>query len=124
MRFFIFILMMIGHITDDYYLQGILAKLKQKKWWEENAPETMYQDDYKMALFMHSFSWAFSIMLPLWIYMIINNQNLSPSYIFFIINIFAHAYVDDMKANKLKINLIEDQLFHMVQIVYTWCFLI
>ena len=25
------------HIVDDYYLQGVLAKMKQRKWWEDNG---------------------------------------------------------------------------------------
>ena len=33
------ILLLIGmiqlHIVDDYMLQGILASLKQKQWWEK-----------------------------------------------------------------------------------------
>ena len=67
-QIFILLFMVMMHIVDDYYLQGILAKMKQKSWWEENAPNKLYRKDYLMALFMHSFSWAFSIMLPLAIY--------------------------------------------------------
>ena len=61
----IFLIMLFMHIVDDYYLQGILAKMKQRSWWEENAPQEKYKHDYKVALFMHAFSWTFMIMLPL-----------------------------------------------------------
>ena len=61
---FIVLLMIFCHIVDDYYLQGWLASAKQKKYWEENAPDKMYRFDYIWALIMHSFSWAFMIMLP------------------------------------------------------------
>ena len=37
-----------------------------------------------------------------------------------IINMIVHAYVDDLKANKYKINLIEDQLTHLLQIWVTF----
>jgi hypothetical protein len=37
----------------------------------------------------------------------------------FIINAIIHAFIDDLKANKLKINLIEDQTLHLAQIVST-----
>ena len=56
------------HIVDDYYLQGWLASAKQKSWWEQNALDKLYKHDYIMALFMHSFSWAFMIMLVPTIY--------------------------------------------------------
>lgn len=36
---FLLLLMIFCHIVDDYYLQGWLASAKQKKWWEENAPQ-------------------------------------------------------------------------------------
>ena len=62
---FIVMLMIFMHIVDDYYLQGWLASAKQKKYWEENAPEKLYRSDYIWALIMHSFSWAFMIMLPI-----------------------------------------------------------
>ena len=61
---FIFLLMIFCHIVDDYYLQGWLASAKQKRYWEENAPDKMYKHDYIWALIMHSFSWTFMIMLP------------------------------------------------------------
>jgi hypothetical protein len=31
-----------------------------------------------------------------------------------------HAFVDDLKANRFKINLIADQLIHLAQIIGTW----
>jgi hypothetical protein len=51
------------HIVDDYYLQGWLASAKQKSWWEKNAPDNLYKNDYIMALCEHAFSWTFMIML-------------------------------------------------------------
>ncbi len=46
-NFFVILLMIFCHIVDDYYLQGILAKMKQKMWWKENAPDNIhYKYDY------------------------------------------------------------------------------
>ena len=39
--------------------------MKQKKWWQENAPQKLYKYDYIVALIMHSMSWSFMIMLPI-----------------------------------------------------------
>lgn len=40
---FLLLLMIFLHIVDDYYLQGILASMKQKEWWHKTAPEKMYR---------------------------------------------------------------------------------
>lgn len=110
--------MVFCHIVDDYYLQGKLALFKQKSWWEEKAPDEMYKHDYIVALMMHSFSWAFMIMLPVAV-----SQEFQIGAVFmimFIINTVVHAIADDLKANKRKINLITDQLVHVGQIVITF----
>ena len=31
-----------------------------------------------------------------------------------------HAIIDDLKANKKKINLVQDQIIHIIQILLTW----
>ena len=41
-------------------------------------------------------------------------------YLVFTINLAVHFIVDDLKANKLKINLIQDQAIHLVQVVLTF----
>ena len=116
MKLFILFVMFFAHIVDDYYLQGILASLKQKTWWENQKNyKPMYKYDYIVALIMHAFSWSFMISLPIlylgftkWIAVAI------------ILNTIIHGIVDDFKANKHKINLIVDQSIHIVQIIITW----
>lgn len=116
MKLFILFIMIFAHIVDDYYLQGILASLKQKTWWEnQKSYKPLYKYDYIVALIMHAFSWSFMISLPIlylgftkWIAIAI------------ILNTIIHGVVDDLKANKHKINLIVDQSIHIVQIIITW----
>lgn len=106
------------HIIDDYKLQGILASMKQKKWWEEQKEyKALYQNDYIPALIEHSFSWTFMIMLPIAIAL---HFNIGMWIFAYIINMAVHAYVDNLKANKYKINLVIDQLIHIIQIIITW----
>ena len=116
------------HIVDDYYLQGWLASSKQKSWWEQNAPDELYEKDYIMALFMHSFSWAFMIMIvpAICTLNMVSNVNLASLAIisFFICNLMLHMSTDHRKANLKEINLIQDQLVHLAQIVWTWFFLV
>lgn len=120
------ILLLIGmlflHIIDDYYLQGVLASMKQKAWWIKNYPNPLYKKDYIMALVEHAFSWTVMIHIPIIIYSMVYNVEIS-SVIFvilFFVNWVVHAMTDHVKANLLKINLIQDQLIHIVQIVGTW----
>lgn len=115
---FTLFLMLFCHIIDDYYLQGILAKMKQKSWWDEQTKSELYRYDYIMALIMHSLSWAFMIMLPLAIKFQFNCG--LPYTVMLIANAVAHGITDNRKANKLTINLIEDQCFHIWQIIFTW----
>ena len=115
---FVLLSMVFCHIVDDYYLQGKLALFNQKSWWEENAPDQLYKYDYIVALIMHSFSWAFMIMLPVAV-----SQEFQIGAVFvtmFIINTVVHAIVDDLKANKRKINLVTDQSIHISQIIVTF----
>jgi hypothetical protein len=117
-KLFVLLLMVFLHIVDDYYLQGWLASAKQKKYWEENAPDKMYKNDYKWALLMHGFSWSFMIMLP-----IVFCMNFCIDFVFiiwFIFNVLVHITVDDLKANEKEINLIQDQIAHLIQIVITF----
>ena len=112
------------HIVDDYYLQGWLASAKQKSYWEQNAPDELYKHDYIMALFMHSFSWAFMIMVVPSVYTLINTTNIDNAslaiVLVFLTNLCIHMVVDNSKANLKKINLVQDQSYHLAQIIITW----
>ena len=113
-------IMIFCHVVDDYYLQGWLASAKQKKWWEENVPDNLYKNDYKVALLVHSFSWAFSINLPVLVYALffqILPAIILPYFILLVVNMIIHCIVDNLKANKLEINLITDQSIHLCQIL-------
>ncbi len=105
------------HVFDDYVLQGCLANLKQKSWWEKNAPADLYRKDYIAALICHAFSWSVMITLPLIIYM---KGDLGWFWFSLPINWTIHALVDNWKANIKKINLIQDQSIHLGQIILTW----
>ncbi|MBO5389227.1 MAG: DUF3307 domain-containing protein [Lachnospiraceae bacterium] len=107
------------HIVDDFYLQGKLADYKQKSWWKNNYPDELYKNDYIIALLIHSFSWSFMITVP----MIVDKYNTLSQLVIIItvlINMLVHALVDDLKANELKLSLLQDQLIHLMQIVCTW----
>ncbi len=117
MEILILFSMIFCHIVDDYYLQGILASMKQKSWWKkQESYNENYQHDYIIALIMHAFSWAFMIMLPF----ILVGVNQYSIVIPIAINAIIHAFIDDLKANKKKINLMSDQIIHILQILLTW----
>lgn len=108
-------LMIFLHIIDDFCVQGIMASMKQKSWWQEHpiGSNPKYKNDYLAALFAHSFSWAFMIMIPVLIW----GQWEWP---ILLANMFTHAVIDNAKTNKFQINLIQDQTYHLIQIIATW----
>ena len=119
-KIFILIVMVFCHTVADYNFQGWLASATQTSCWEENASENMYRYDYIMALIMHSISWSSMIMFPLMIYQLYTANSLIMTFIIFIANIFLHAQIDNMKANGKQINLVQDQLIHLVNIFGSW----
>lgn len=115
---FILMTMIFLHVIDDYVLQApSLCNLKQKSFWEKNAPSKLYGNDYLCALLIHGFSWSFMIMFPI-VVAISFNVDIN-FFLMFIINAVFHAAIDDLKANKYLINLWTDQLAHFGQIVGT-----
>lgn len=114
--------MLFCHIVDDYYLQGILANLKQKQWWKKNAPDMMYRNDYVVALIEHAFSWTFAVHFPIFLYYYLFKIEINPwgLLVLFPLNWIIHAIIDHAKANVHTINLIEDQIFHTLQVLVIW----
>ena len=119
----ILLFMILFHIIDDFVLQPIsLSNLKQKKWWKkQEGYSDKYKDDYKVALAIHSMSWSIMIHIPLVI--MFPSLGQLALLISFIVNAVIHYYIDDLKANKLKINLFEDQMVHFWQICTTLSFI-
>jgi len=114
--------MLYFHIMDDYRHQGILASMKQKSWWQQNAPDGMYRNDYIVALFEHAFSWTFAIHIPAIFYKAVVGWDMGIG-LFLFVFIFMwtmHAFVDHMKANLHMLNLAQDQLVHLAQVVFVW----
>lgn len=95
---------------------------KEFEKMKENAPEKLYKYDYLVALFMHSFSWSFMIILSPTIALMVTGGIWKP--VLLIVNLMIHMFVDNLKANEKKINLIQDQIIHVIQIIFTWCILI
>lgn len=116
--------MIFFHIVDDFYLQGILAKLKQRDFWEKNAPDPLYKNDYKIALFIHGFSWSFMVNVPVFVYLfyygLATNPVLYACCVAVLVHGIIHSSIDNLKANKRSTNLIIDQAMHMIQILYIW----
>lgn len=120
----VLLLMFLFDIIDDFVLQPIcLSKLKQKRYWIEECKKynlniSKYDTDYITALLIHGLSWSIMIHVPLMFLGGIRDD-------FFLLlsvllNTVIHAIIDNLKANKLKINLDVDQCLHGLQIVITW----
>jgi hypothetical protein len=117
----VLLLMMLGHLFADYTLQGCLANLKQKGWWKEQCEQHgfdlhKYRHDYICGLACHSLYWTLVTFLPLFFFTQIPDMVL---FAIVAINTLFHMWIDDLKANKFKINLVQDQVFHFAQIIVT-----
>lgn len=114
------------HVIDDFVLQKpTLCDLKQKSWWSRQIgydfSRSDYCHDYIMALFVHAAEWSVGMLLPM-IWWTFHSGIKTDSLFFwtaFCINTIVHAFIDNMKANDLAINLVEDQTAHLVQIMIT-----
>lgn len=114
---YVFFMMLFLHVLDDFHFQGCLANLKQKSWWETNAPDPMYKYDWIPALAAHVITWTMFIMLPCVIFM---DVPVWLVVVLFVCNCAFHFWIDDLKCNRMALNLIEDQLFHLSQITLTF----
>lgn len=109
-------IMLFMHVIADFNLQGILAQMKCEAWWKDKKYYGEY--DWATALTMHAFSWTFLVMLPLLVYLDFQLTNAFNN--MFCINLFVHFFVDDLKANRHKIDLRTDQVIHIIQIAVTY----
>ena len=112
--------MMLAHFVNDFTLQGILADLKQERWWRKKVQGVLenskYRNDYIVALVIHSMYWSACVVAPFAFTGYVGTQCWS---ILFAINATLHAFVDHLKANTRTINLVQDQCFHGLQLVIT-----
>lgn len=113
------VLMLLGHLVSDYTLQGWLADGKQESWWKKvcgGEIPNKYKYDYIAALVCHALYWSIFVCAPFYA----SGHFLSA----IILNTGIHAIVDDLKANQKRINLIQDQAIHLIQILLTFVVLI
>ena len=113
------------HLIDDFVLQNKFSYLKQKSWWVKTCKDNgydieKYKNDYKMALFEHSLEWSIAITIPIMFMTSINDVYFLP---IIAINTIFHYIIDDRKANKLKLSLVQDQFLHFMQILLTFLFI-
>lgn len=114
-------ILLLAHIIDDFFLQiPALSNMKQKGYWVKLVPEinkTKYKNDYMMALVIHGFSWSIIVHL---LFILITPYDIAQLSLSIIIHAVVHLLVDHMKANLGWINLIQDQLIHMIQLGVIW----
>lgn len=117
------LLIILAHIISDFVIQPVsLSDLKCKSWWVKECKKNKvdfedYKSDYIVALIMHGICWSVMILLPIMFLMDVNEWLILK---LFILNAGIHSYVDDLKANRSKINLWTDQFIHLWQMLITY----
>lgn len=114
----VLILMLLAHFFADFHLQGILADMKQERWWrKQEGYNSKYKYDYVAALAIHSAEWTLWMMIPL---MLLPHIDLGIFLLLAALNMVVHSLTDNSKANYKDINLIQDQIIHLAQIAFTY----
>ena len=117
--FLVTLFMIFFHIVDDFYLQGCLAKMKQKSFWDKN---TIYRNDWAVCLVTHGMSWSIMVHIPIMVATLVffRPEEHGILYLAVYISVFAnaliHAIIDNLKCNAMKINLWTDQCLHIIQV--------
>lgn len=119
--FYIFIVMLFLHLFADFTLQGWFAQGKQKDWWikqckDANVDFHPYRYDYLCALVGHSVYWAILTFAP--VIFLVSWPSVVCAVGFLALQAIVHAVIDDLKANRFKINLWHDQAAHFAQIIF------
>ena len=109
----VFILMLLAHFFADFHLQGVLADMKQERWW--NNSKNKY--DYVAALAIHSAEWTLWMMIPLFL---LPHLDLGMFLLLAALNMVVHSLTDNSKANYRDISLVQDQIIHLAQIAFTY----
>lgn len=114
--------MFIAHLIVEFVFQPLcLGKYKEKDWWktqyENGEVPDLYKYDYMMGLLQHSITWSCFQVLP---WLLLSDTGHKLTLAFFIFNMVGHYLIDDLKANKKKINLVEEQSLNLIQILTTW----
>jgi len=127
----LFLLTLLLHFISDFTLQGLLGNLKWKDWWmrecnrmekeqtlewgSAKATFRKYRFDYICGMICHCLYWTLFTFAP--IIWGMNNSWLIVALV--VTNAAFHYVVDDLKANRWRLNLCQDQLLHLVQITAT-----
>ena len=114
MNTLIYFVIVFLHIIADFNLQGVLAKLKVKS---DDG-----KSDYIAALLIHGYSWSFMVHLPFIGIMVLCDmyQYVTVFALSLMAHAVAHAIIDTCKANLKKLDLVDDQLLHLIQIHIIW----
>ena len=109
------------HFITDFTLQGCLADMKQKRWWDMlskdvDSSKRRYEHDWICGLVCHALYWTLATFSPL----LLTMENLWMIVFVVAANTAIHAIVDHLKCNRYVINLWQDQLLHLAQIVVTF----
>ena len=114
------LLILFLHVFADFNMQGIMADMKQKEFWKKY--DKKYKFDYVMPLIGHAFQWSFVVNLPITLTAILTQKDCLEMYccMSIIFHTIIHAGIDTLKANDHKKTLIQDQFFHILQLILMW----
>lgn len=107
------------HVLYDFNQGEHVATMKQKDWWKEHYPAKLYRHDYIIVLILHGLLWSVLVTIPIFVCRYYYHREICNGFILFFIifNAMLHTLVDHAKANIKCINLLQDQLLHLIQLL-------
>ena len=108
------------HIVDMFGLNLLSLKMASgKSWYTPGLTLKRSKPDSIIPLLTQGFSWSILVHVPIIALLIIENIN-PPTVLIFITVILqglVHAYISNENASFRKLNFVENQILHLVQII-------
>ena len=114
----IFFVMLLLHVVAEFVLQPVaLLRLKQKTYWEQPENPNGGKDASAIAIAINAILWSVMIMLPLMYYSTDGDLILL---LVFLVNMLAHAYIDEYATNRHKLTFVTAQSLYLLQLIITF----
>ena len=110
--------MLLLHVVTEFVLHPVaLLRIKQKTYWEQPEHPNGGKDASAMAIALNAILWSVMIMLPLMYYSTDGDLILL---LVFLVNLLAHAYIDEYATNRHKLTFVTAQSLYLLQLTITF----
>lgn len=122
MKALILFTMIFLHIVGEFYLQGMLAKMKKKRWWYRHEPEDGGRYNHIAALIIHGYSWSFIVHLPFTGLIVLCDMFdcMAVLSLSLLSHAVLHALLANDRINHDFLDFADEQACHVAQVFIVW----